>query len=148
MATARMITLFGEEIIPEALDGAPKPAEAEQQPQNTDKPTILDGWTAEKQYYTIGEVARLFDVRTSHIRYWTTAFELKVRTTRKGDRLFTPEAIQELRSIYHLLKERCFTIAGAKAQLQQSSKMPETLDLRSALLRLRNQLLTIRNQLL
>ena len=71
-----------------------------------------------------------------------------MRTTRKGDRLYTPAAIQELRSIYHLVKERGFTIAGAKVQLQHDATIPESLDLRTALLRLRNQLLSIRNQLL
>ena len=141
-----MLTLFGEELIPEELSAAPKPEHTSEDAPSS--PTILEGWTPEKQYYTIGEVAKLFGVRTSHIRYWTTEFDLKVRTTRKGDRMYTPEAIQELRSIYHLGKERGFTIAGAKAQLQHTTSIPETLDLRAALLRLRNQLLSIRNQLL
>lgn len=141
---SRMITLFGEEIVPEELAAAPKPALQEESVSSS----ILEGWTPTKQYYAIGEVAALFGVRTSHIRYWTTEFGLKVRTTRKGDRLYTPSAIQELRTIYHLVKERGFTIAGAKAQLEQAAGMPETLDLRQALLKLRNQLLSIRNELL
>lgn len=142
-----MITLFGEEIVPEARAGAPRVnTDQEQEEQNTS--TILEEWKPEKQYYTIGEVAKLFGVKTSHIRYWTTEFELKVRTTRKGDRMYTPDAIQKLRSIYHLVKERGFTIAGAKAHMKEAAAIPETLDLRAALLRLRNQLLTIRNQLL
>jgi DNA-binding transcriptional MerR regulator len=142
-----MITLFGEELIPEELSAAPKPEDAASE-QATSKTSILEGWTADKQYYTIGEVAKLFGVRTSGIRYWTTEFDIKVRTTRKGDRLYTPAAIQELRSVYHLVRERGFTIAGAKAQLLHDATIPESLDLRSALLRLRNQLLSIRNQLL
>lgn len=141
----RMITLFGEELIPEALSAAPKPAEMPQEQRET---TVLDSWKPEKQYYTIGEVAKLFGVRTSHIRYWTTEFDLKVRTTRKGDRLYTPPVIQELRAIYHLVKERGFTIAGAKAQLRHDTAKAESLDLRASLLRLRNQLISIRNQLL
>lgn len=141
-----MITLFGEELVPEELSGAPKPVNSDDQEAST--AYILDGWTAEKQYYTIGEVAKLFGVRTSHIRFWTKEFGLLVRTTRKGDRLFTPVAIQELRNIYHLVKERGFTIAGAKAQIEHTAALPETLDLRQALLRLRNQLLSIRNELL
>jgi DNA-binding transcriptional MerR regulator len=138
-----MLTLFGEELIPENLPAAPRPDETADQPSN-----ILEGWTPEKQYYTIGEVAKLFGVKTSHVRYWTTEFGLKVRTTRKGDRLYTPADIQELRGIYHLVKERGFTIAGAKAQLRHDAAIPESLDLRAALLRLRNQLVSIRNQLL
>jgi DNA-binding transcriptional MerR regulator len=145
---SRVITLFGEELIPEKLEGAPRQTEIPAQEEAASVHNILEDWVPEKQYYTIGEVAKLFGVRTSHIRFWTNEFELKVRTTRKGDRLYTPELIQELRSIYHLIKERGFTIAGAKAQLQAGAAMPETLDLRAALLLLRNQLLDIRNQLL
>jgi DNA-binding transcriptional MerR regulator len=141
---SRMITLFGEEIIPEELSAAPKPELEEQ----STGPSILEDWKPTKQYYSIGEVAALFGVRTSNIRYWTTEFGLKVRTTRKGDRLFAATSILELRNIYHLVKERGFTIAGAKAHMQQATGMPETLDLRQALLRLRNQLLSIRNELL
>jgi DNA-binding transcriptional MerR regulator len=160
-----MLTLFGEELIPEQIQGAPKLPVKKAEAAGTEsgvpaKPPvdagdiadtiILAGWTPDKQYYTIGEVAALFNVRTSHIRYWTTEFGLKVRTTRKGDRLYTPAKIEELRSIYHLLKERGFTIPGAKARLKgggpQSSV--EALDLKQALLQLRNQLLTIRNELL
>jgi DNA-binding transcriptional MerR regulator len=156
---SRMLTLFGEELIPEEIGGAPKPAvlsaaeERDASLKEAATPTegvgILSGWKPEKQYYTIGEVAKLFSVRTSHIRYWTTEFELKVRTTRKGDRLYTPALIAELRGIYHLLKERGFTISGAKAKLKDGQKTPvSTLDLRQALLQLRNQLQTIRNELL
>lgn len=141
-----MITLFGEEeIIPEALTAAPRVAATPNEQPTT---SILEAWTADKQYHTIGEVAKLFAVRTSHIRFWTTEFDLKVRTTRKGDRLYTPSNIQELRHIYHLVKERGFTIAGAKAHLRDNAALPETLDLRQALLRLRNQLISIRNELL
>ncbi len=141
MSSGSIITLFGdEELIPEALSAAPKVGEAEVAP--------LQSWKPEKQYYTIGEVAKIFDVRTSHIRYWTTEFDVKVRTTRKGDRLYTPDAIRELRAIYGLVKERGFTIAGAKAQLKAEPALPQTADLRLALLRLRNQLLLIRNELL
>src|SRR5690606_26784959 len=75
--------------------------------------SILHGWQAEKQYYTIGEVSSLFRVNTSHIRFWTKEFRLKVRTTKKGDRLYKPEDIRELATIYHLVKERGFTLAGA-----------------------------------
>jgi DNA-binding transcriptional MerR regulator len=142
-----MVTLFGEEISPESRKGAPK-AVAKSKQKKQPASIILEDWKPDKQYYTIGEVAALFGVRTSHIRYWTTEFDLKVRTTRKGDRMYTPVAIGELRSIYHLVKERGFTIAGAKAHLKETAATPGTLDLRAALLRLRNQLLAIRNKLL
>lgn len=109
---------------------------------------ILAGWTADKQYYTIGEVATLFQVRTSNIRFWTNEFALKVRTTRKGDRLYTPEQIREIRTIYYLVKEKKYTIKGAKAKLKEQKKATvQSLDLKQSLLHLRNKLLTLRNQL-
>lgn len=80
------------------------------------KSTVHQG---EKNYYSIGETAKLFKVRTSHIRFWTVQFGMKVRTTRKGDRLFTPENIEHLKVIHHLVKEQGFTIAGAKSKLKE-----------------------------
>jgi DNA-binding transcriptional MerR regulator len=110
---------------------------------------VLDGLDEKKQYYSIGEVAKLFKVNTSNIRFWTNEFALKVRTTRKGDRLYTPDQIRELRTIYHLVKEKKYTISGAKERLKSQKKVSEqTLDLRDSLLQLRNRLLTIRNQLI
>ncbi len=83
----------------------------------------------EKNYYTIGETANKFKVRTSHIRFWTVQFALKVRTTRKGDRLYTPENIEQLRNIHHLVKEQGFTIAGAKAKLKEIKNASVTKEL-------------------
>lgn len=132
-----MITLFGEELLPEELTAASKPA-----------PAAASG-DSSKQYYTIGEVATLLNVRTSLLRYWTTEFGLKVRTTRKGDRLYTPALIEELRTIYILLRERGYTISGAKAKLAGGpAPAVDMLHLKQTLLTLRNQLLLIRNQLL
>ncbi|RYE26391.1 MAG: MerR family transcriptional regulator [Sphingobacteriales bacterium] len=112
------------------------------------KTEILAGWVAEKQYYSIGEVATLFKVATSHIRFWTKEFDMRVRTTRKGDRLYAPDQIKELRAIYNLVKERGYTIAGAKAKLKSDKKASvETIDLKQSMLQLRNKLLHIRNQL-
>ncbi|HRO42658.1 MAG TPA: MerR family transcriptional regulator [Flavipsychrobacter sp.] len=109
---------------------------------------ILDGWTPEKQYYTIGEVAGLFNINTSHIRFWTNEFKLKVRTTKKGDRLYNAEDIYELRSIYHLVKERGYTLAGAKSKLKEEKKSyAKTLNLKESLIKLRKQLDAIRMQL-
>jgi DNA-binding transcriptional MerR regulator len=109
---------------------------------------ILNGWQPEKQYYTIGEVAALFKVNTSHIRFWTNEFAMKVRTTRKGDRLYTPDQILEIRTIYYLVKERGFTLAGAKARLKEEKKgVAESVSLKDSLYKLRNQLMAIREQL-
>ncbi len=109
---------------------------------------LPEDWKGEKNYYTIGEVAALFNVKTSHIRFWTNDFKLKVRTTRKGDRLYTPDQIKELRTIYHLVKERGFTLSGAKAKLKTQNKRDvTTIDLKDALTNLRGKLQILRDQL-
>ena len=109
---------------------------------------LPDDWQGSKKYYSIGEVADIFKVKTSHIRFWTNEFKLKVRTTRKGDRLYTPEQIKELRTINSLVKERGLTIKGAKTRLKAPEKMEvETVDLKQSLLHLRNKLVAIKNQL-
>jgi DNA-binding transcriptional MerR regulator len=95
----------------------------------------------QKQYQTIGEVAKLFDLNTSHIRFWTKEFNIKVRTTRKGDRLYTRQQIEELKTIYHLVKEKGFTIPGAKTKLKElASQAQAPLDVKEALLKIKNKL--------
>lgn len=69
----------------------------------------------EKQYYTIGEVAAMFDVAPSLIRFWETEFEqLKPKKNKKGNRQYTQKDIETLRTVYHLVKERGYTIQGAR----------------------------------
>lgn len=110
---------------------------------------IPEDWKGEKKYYTIGEVAEFFNVKTSHIRFWTNEFKMKVRTTRKGDRLYTPENVKELRAIYHLVKERGFTLTGAKTKLRAQNKRDvTTVDLKTSLTQFRNKLLILREQLI
>lgn len=75
----------------------------------------------EKRYYTIGEVANAFKVNTSLIRYWEKEFDiLKPVKNAKGNRKFTPEDIKNLELIYHLVKERGFTLEGAKTHLKEN----------------------------
>lgn len=72
-----------------------------------------------KLYYSIGEVAEMFDVSTSLIRYWENEFDsLRPHKNSKGDRRFTVQNIEELNTIYHLVKEKGFTLDGAKAELK------------------------------
>jgi DNA-binding transcriptional MerR regulator len=74
----------------------------------------------EKLYYTIGEVAAMFNVSRSLLRYWEHEFAyLTPRKNRKGDRLFTKENIQQIQIIYNLVKERGFTLEGAKQELKK-----------------------------
>ncbi len=81
----------------------------------------------EKMFYTIGEVARMFKLRTSHIRFWEKEFDiLKPKKNKKGNRLFTPEDLNNLHTIYHLVKERGFKLEGAKQKLKADKKEVET----------------------
>lgn len=108
----------------------------------------LPEFDLEDKYYTIGEVATLFNVNVSHIRFWTTEFKLKVRTTRKGDRLYNPENIARLRLIHHLVKENGFTIKGAKEKLKlQKSNVSSQVDLKEKLTGLREKLERIKRNL-
>ncbi len=75
----------------------------------------------EKLYYTIGEVAKMFNVNVSLIRFWEKEFEIiKPKKNKKGNRLFTPADIDNFHVIYHLVKERGFTLQGAKTKLKEN----------------------------
>ncbi len=74
----------------------------------------------DKLYYTIGEVADMFEVSRSLLRYWENEFAfLTPRKNKKGDRLFTKENIQQIQIIYNLVKVRGFTLEGAKQELKK-----------------------------
>lgn len=76
----------------------------------------------EKLYYSIGEVAEQFNVAPSLIRFWETEFDiLQPKKNRKGNRQFTKEDIEQIRVIYHLVKEKGFTLSGAKEMLKQDA---------------------------
>ena len=75
----------------------------------------------EKLFYPIGEVAQMFDVSVSSIRYWEKEFNiLKPKKNKKGNRMFTKKDVENLRIIYHLTKERGFTLEGAKRKLREN----------------------------
>ena len=77
----------------------------------------------EKRYYKIGEVAKAFNVNTSLIRFWEKEFDiLKPKKNAKGNRKFTTEDIGNLKFIYHLVKERGFTLEGAKIHIREHKK--------------------------
>jgi len=77
----------------------------------------------QKQYYPISEVASWFRVNTSLLRFWENEFDvLKPRKNRKGDRLFRPEDVKNLQLIYQLLRQRKYTIEGAKEYIKTNSK--------------------------
>jgi len=77
----------------------------------------------EKRYYNIGEVAEAFSVNTSLIRFWEKEFDvLQPKKNAKGNRKFTPEDIKNLELIFHLVKERGFTLEGAKIHLKENKQ--------------------------
>ncbi|MDP2159341.1 MAG: MerR family transcriptional regulator [Flavobacterium sp.] len=77
----------------------------------------------EKRYYSIGELAKAFDVNASLIRFWDKEFDiLKPKKNAKGNRMFTPEDVKNLQLIFHLVKERGFTLDGAKIHLKEGQK--------------------------
>ncbi len=81
----------------------------------------------DKRYFSIGEIAKAFNVNASLIRFWDKEFDiLKPKKNAKGNRMFTPEDVKNLQLIYHLVKERGFTLEGAKTHLKEGQK--KTLD--------------------
>ena len=103
----------------------------------------------EKRYYSIGEVAKAFDVNASLIRFWEKEFDvLQPKKNAKGNRKFTPEDIKNLKFIYHLVKERGFTLEGAKTHLnEEKQKSLETFEIINKLEHVKAQLLKIKEQL-
>ncbi len=103
----------------------------------------------DKRYYKIGEVAKAFGVNTSLIRFWENEFDvLKPKKNKKGNRLFTPEDIENLKMIYFLVKEKCFTIYGAKNKLKENPD--DIFSKHKIIMRLeeiKNELIEIKNQL-
>lgn len=102
----------------------------------------------DKLYYSIGEVAKAFDVNTSLIRYWEQEFPIiKPKKNKKGNRYFTPEDIKNLQIIYHLVKEKGYTLDGAKIALTTNSKISETITLIDRLEFVKAELLKLKESL-
>ena len=103
----------------------------------------------DKRYYKIGEVAKAFGVNTSLIRFWENEFDvLKPKKNKKGNRLFTPEDLENLKMIYFLVKEKGFTLEGAKNKLKENPD--EIFSKHKIIMRLediKNELIEIKNQL-
>lgn len=98
-----------------------------------------------KQYYGIGEVAAMFKVNTSLLRYWESEFDvLKPRKNGKGDRFFRPDDIKNLQVIHHLLRQKKFTIEGAKDYLKNNKKSKEKFEMIKQLEQLKRFLLEMK----
>ena len=96
-----------------------------------------------KLYYTIGEVSKMFNVNASLIRFWEKEFDvLQPKKNKKGNRLFTPEDVENLRIIFYLVKERGFTLQGAKIKLKEN-----TAELYDSLLKVKTFLVDLKEKL-
>lgn len=106
--------------------------------------------TAKKLYYSMGEVAEMFDVTPALIRHWEAQFDcIKPHRNKKGNRLFTPEDVERLKQIYHLVKERGMTLKGANKVLKRakSDEMVQEIELLERLQKIRSALVEVREEL-
>jgi DNA-binding transcriptional MerR regulator len=103
----------------------------------------------EKLYYSIGEVAEQFNVAPSLIRFWESEFDLiKPKKNRKGNRQFTKEDIDNVRTIYHLVKEKGFTLQGAKEMLRNdNNSVKDKIEMIDSLRSVRKFLVELRDKL-
>ena len=103
----------------------------------------------DKRYYGIGEVAAAFKVNTSLIRFWEKEFDvIQPKKNAKGNRKFTPEDIKNLELIYHLVKERGFTLEGAKTHLKEEKhKTLSNFEIIRKLEGVKAKLINLKNQL-
>jgi len=103
-----------------------------------------------KLYYRIGEVADMFKVNTSLIRFYEKEFDIiKPHRNKKGNRLFTQNDVDHFHSIFHLIKEKGYTLDGAKLQLRENRQTPDNpqKEVLNSLLRMKRFLLELREQL-
>jgi DNA-binding transcriptional MerR regulator len=102
----------------------------------------------QKMYYPIGTVADMFKVNQSLIRFWANEFDvLKPKKNGKGDRLFRPEDVKNLKLIYHLLRERKYTVEGAKDFLKNNRRADEKFAMIESLKKIRGFLLELKANL-
>ncbi|WP_418992123.1 MerR family transcriptional regulator [Alistipes sp.] len=106
---------------------------------------------AEKLFYSMGEVAEMFDVKPSLLRHWESQFTvLRPKRNKKGNRLFSPQDVEHLKVIYHLVKERGMTLEGAKKALRQQRAgkgVDRDAELMERLQRIRSLLAEVREDL-
>jgi DNA-binding transcriptional MerR regulator len=128
-----------------------KPVSAQQpekEPDNGDPEVPADEILFSKQYYPISEVAKMFKANVSLLRYWEKEFDIiKPRKNRKGDRLFRPEDIKNLKLIHFLLKEKKYTIKGAKTFLKKGKQVKEKFEAVTVLKNIRAMLVELKSAL-
>ncbi|HYK77817.1 MAG TPA: MerR family transcriptional regulator [Daejeonella sp.] len=103
----------------------------------------------QKLYYTMGEVTQMFEVNPSQIRFYEKEFDIiQPKKNKKGNRLFSPEDVENLKIIFHLVKEKGYTLQGAKEFLKGSqNEIKENQKVIDSLERLKKFLLEVKEQL-
>ena len=103
----------------------------------------------EKVYYTIGEVAEMFTVNTSLIRFWEKEFDIiKPKKNKKGNRLFTKQDIDNFHIIFHLVKEKGLTLKGAQLKMKENKEDTiNNFEVVKALQNIREMLIEIRENI-
>ena len=102
----------------------------------------------EKRYYSIGEVAKAFDVQPSLLRFWEKEFkEIQPKKKTSGTRKYTTENILTLQFIYHLVKEKGMTLEGAKKQLQNKSNSGSKEEMLAKLERVKAALIQLKEKM-
>ena len=150
-----------KEVPKEFLSGEPKPLPKKEIKSNRGRKSLkeLEGEIElveipedeilfQKQYYSIGEVAAMFKVNTSLIRFWENEFDiLEPRKNRKGDRFFKPSDVKNLQMIQDLLRRRKFTIEGARDYLKKNKQASEKYQMVQSLQKIRSFLMELQANL-
>ncbi|MBT6746954.1 MAG: MerR family transcriptional regulator [Flavobacteriales bacterium] len=102
-----------------------------------------------KLYHSIGEVSKMFDVNTSLIRFWEKEFDIiKPKKNKKGNRMFTKQDVDNFHIIFHLVKERGFTLEGAKQKLKGNKEDTiNNVEVIKSLINIKDFLLEVKAQL-
>tara|TARA_B110000858_G_C17525592_1_gene346810 strand:+ start:138 stop:473 length:336 start_codon:yes stop_codon:yes gene_type:complete len=110
---------------------------------------VLSSKSIKKVYYSIGEVADLFNVNKSLIRFWEKEFSIiRPKKNKKGNRFFTKKDIENFKIIFHLVKERGYTLAGAKKKLRENKNDTiRNIEIVNELKKIRDQLVALREVL-
>lgn len=138
--------LIAEQIKPKSTRGRKSLKEYNAEPDVVKVPD--DEILFQKQYYSIGDVASMFNEKTSLIRYWENEFSiLKPKKNKKGDRFFRPEDVKNLKMIYHLLRERKYTIEGAKDFLKNNKAAGEKHEMIESLEKIKMFLIELKSNL-
>jgi len=109
---------------------------------------MADNPEIEKKYFSIGEVAERFGVTTSLIRFWETHFDtIKPRKSKNGARQYTAKDIEAIKLIFHLVKEKGYTLQGAKEAIKNDGHLKDKMEILESLHSMKAFLLDLKKSL-